>query len=112
MGTETKKLEWVVLPCDECPGNWTACAVDLANEGVMYHAEFSGPNAEIFAREYAAIKNGNILRERDEARALLAEIGERLETPRHTRRCRWFNGDDCNCVFGRLSAYVKSTKGN
>lgn len=41
---------------------WVVEAIDHANEGVIYSAEFGGPHAEERAQEYAEWKNAAVAR--------------------------------------------------
>lgn len=41
-----------------CPYEWVVEAIDYDDEGVIYAATFSGPDAQKRAEEYTAWKNG------------------------------------------------------
>ena len=51
-----RRLKYEVIESPEFPGQWHAEAID--DEGRVFVAVFSGPEAEERAREYADWKNG------------------------------------------------------
>ena len=58
MATATKtKLTYEVIASHNVPDEYRVEAIDYENEGIVYVAIFSGPEAENRAKEYAAFKN-------------------------------------------------------
>jgi len=50
-------MDWTVVEDGQKNGDWRVEAIDFENEGVVYVATFSGPDAKQRAEEYASIKN-------------------------------------------------------
>lgn len=49
-------MEWQSFKDKKNPGDWRVEAIDHDNEGVVYVAIFSGPNAQVRAEEYVYFK--------------------------------------------------------
>jgi hypothetical protein len=56
-------MEWECIEDRHHPGDWRVEAIDHDNEGQIYVAIFSGPEAQERAEEYAALKNRQESRE-------------------------------------------------
>jgi hypothetical protein len=54
---EETKMEWPFFEDKLNPGDWRVEATDFENEGNVYVAIFSGPDAHARAEEYARWKN-------------------------------------------------------
>ncbi len=50
-----------IVPCKTCVGEWRVEAIDFDNEGIIYVACFSGPDARERAEEYAVWKYATVL---------------------------------------------------
>lgn len=50
-------MEWTAFEDKRNPGDWRVEAIDFENEGAVYVAIFSGPDARERAEEYAAWQN-------------------------------------------------------
>jgi len=58
VNSEEAVMEWKCFEDKRNRGDWRVEALDFDDEGKVYVAIFSGPNAEDRAEEYAALKNG------------------------------------------------------
>ena len=50
------KMEVAIMKCDTSPSCWIVQAIDMPNDGSVYTVHFEGPQAEVRAREYVALK--------------------------------------------------------
>ena len=55
-------MEWIGFEDKNNPNDWRVEANDYENEGAVYVAIFSGPDAKERAKEYAGIKNAQEVR--------------------------------------------------
>ncbi len=52
-----EKMKWTCFEDNRNPGDWRVEAIDFEDEGKVYVAIFSGPDAQTRAEEYAELKN-------------------------------------------------------
>ena len=50
-------MNFEVFVDEKTPGDWRVEAIDFENEGNIYVAVFSGPNAQVRANDYAQWQN-------------------------------------------------------
>jgi hypothetical protein len=55
--TKENKMNWSCFEDKRNPGDWRVEAIDFDDEGKVYVAIFSGPDAQARAEEYAELKN-------------------------------------------------------
>ena len=56
--SSTARVAYEVVASEEMPDEFRVEGIDYEREGMVYVTLFSGPDAEMRAREYARFKNG------------------------------------------------------
>ena len=56
--TTSTRVAYEVIAAEGTPDEFRVEGIDYEHEGVVYVTIFSGPDAELRAREYARFKNG------------------------------------------------------